>query len=88
MHVGVIGVHVVSKQDPPDGFMGNPNMTGDSPLTSNGIVLYHIQHSQLIVFSVFTLRSRSCVPMMKNPLSDNIWWMCAKKLWLGVCLLG
>ncbi|GBN93553.1 hypothetical protein AVEN_206413-1 [Araneus ventricosus] len=59
MHV--IGVHVVSMQDPPDCHMGNPDMTGDSPRTGTGIVLYQIQHSLLIVWHSYSSLTFLCI---------------------------
>ncbi|GFU51943.1 hypothetical protein TNCV_3734481 [Trichonephila clavipes] len=67
VHAGVIRVQVVSMLDPPDCHMGNPNMTGDSPHTGTGIVMYQIQHSVLVGW-----RSRLLLTsMLKDPLSDN-----------------
>ncbi|GFW48526.1 uncharacterized protein TNCV_1110851 [Trichonephila clavipes] len=54
VHFGVIGVHVVSMQNPLDGHVGNLNMTGDNLYTGTGIVMYQIHHSLLVVWRSYT----------------------------------
>ncbi|GFV70625.1 uncharacterized protein TNCV_3842061 [Trichonephila clavipes] len=79
---GTTRVHVVSMLDPPGVHIGNLDITGDSPHTCTGIVLYLIQHSLLVVWCPYSLLTFLCLYDEGSAVGQS-----PVLAWLGVFLL-
>ncbi|PRD26514.1 UNVERIFIED_CONTAM: hypothetical protein NCL1_37881 [Trichonephila clavipes] len=72
-------------QDPPDGYVRNPDMTGDCQLLVPG--LFCTRSSTVSsLFGVLILPSHSYVSTTKDPLWNPLWCKHTKP-WLGMCSL-
>ncbi|GFW99025.1 hypothetical protein TNCV_1782441 [Trichonephila clavipes] len=79
---GCDGALVFYMQDSQDGYVGNPDITGDSPFTGTGIVMYLIQY--WLHFFAFLLFLHVPVRSRGRIRCRVVWCKHAKMAWQGI----